>query len=109
MQKKPFLDQQGIVPEQERHKMFLRYIISGWLIFGLVTLIAWPFFPQQQNQFVYLLTVIFPTYLLMRLLHRVGKTRLAGIVFTIIVNFWFYGLFLVYVREMGAHEAFRTE
>jgi len=102
-------DQQGIATDQERRRLFLRYVNRGWLVFGFITLIALPFFPNQRGQFIYLITAIFPTYLLIRFLNLSGRTRLAGVVFTIVVNFGFYGLFLALVFGLGAEEAFHSQ
>lgn len=102
-------DQPEVATDQERRRLFLRYVNRGWLIFGVVTLMAVPFFPEERGVFVYLIVVIFPTYLITRLLNRSGRTRLAGVVFTVSVNFGFYGLFLMLVRDLGADEAFRSQ
>ncbi len=102
-------DQQEIATDQERRKLFLRYLNRGWLILGIVTLASSPFFPELRSQFIYLAVIIFPTYLLVRFLNLSGRTRLAGVVFTLTVNFGFYGLFLLLVLEQGAGEAFQTQ
>ena len=102
-------EQQGTTTGQERRKLFLRYVNRGWLVFGFVTLIAYPFFLEQRGQFIYLIATIFPTYLIVRFLSLSGRMKLAGIIFTIAVNFGFYGLFLVLVHDLGAEEAFRTQ
>jgi len=102
-------EQQGITTGQGRRKLFLRYVNSGWLILGVVTLIALPFFPEQRGQFIYLIATIFPTYLIVRFLSLSGRMKLAGMIFTIAVNFGFYGLFLVLVHDLGAEETFRTQ
>jgi PAS domain S-box-containing protein len=102
-------DKQEITTDQERQKLFLRYVNRGWLIFGIVTLVTSPFFPEMRRQFVYLVAITFPAYLIIRSLNLSGRTQLAGVVFTIIVNFGFYGLFLVLVHELGAQEAVRTQ
>jgi PAS domain S-box-containing protein len=102
-------NQQEIATDQERRKLFLRYLNRGWLIFGIVTLASIPFFPAQRSQCIYLAAIIFPTYLLVRFLNLSDRTRLAGVVFTLAVNFGFYGLFLFLVRELGAREAFQTQ
>ena len=101
-------DQQEIATDQERRKMFLRYVNRGWLVFGIVTLAALPFFPEYRGTFTFLIAVTFPTYLITRFLNLSGRTRLAGIVFTLVVNFGFYGLFLIEVSELGPYKAFET-
>jgi len=93
----------------ERRKKFLRYINRGWLIFGLVTLFAIPIFPEQRLEFIYLMLVVFPTYLITRRLNSSERSQLAGLIFTVLVDVCFYGLFLVLVRELGAEKAFDTQ
>ncbi len=102
-------DRSGITTGPERRSLFLRYLNRGWLAFGILTLISLPIFPEQRNQFIYLVIVTIPAYPIILFLNWSGKTRLAGAVFTLIVNFGFYGLFLVLVQELGAEEAFRTQ
>lgn len=100
---------QEFTTQQERLKLFLRYINRGWLAFGIVTLITLPFFQEQRSEFTYLAAVTFPTYLVVRIFNPSGKTRLAGAIHVIAVNFVFYGLFLLQAHSMGAQEAFRSE
>ncbi len=102
-------DQQEIVTEQERRKMFLRYVNRSWLILGIVTLVTSPFFPQQRTQFYFLLALTFPTYLIIRFLNNSGRTWLAGAVFSLVVNFGFYSLFLILVVKLGPYKAFDTQ
>jgi PAS domain S-box-containing protein/putative nucleotidyltransferase with HDIG domain len=109
-EKKPLaVDPSEITTDQERRKVFLRYVNRAWLIFGIVTLATLPIFPEQRGEFVFLIALIFPTYLITRLLNASGRTRFAGVVFTLSVNFGFYGLFLVLVQELGASRAFETQ
>lgn len=98
-----------LATDQERRKMFLRHVNRGWLILGIVTLATLPFFPHPRREFTFLIAVTFPTYLIVRFLNLSGKTRLAGIVFTLIVNFGFYGVFLVLIDELGPYQAFDTQ
>ncbi|GAB4578680.1 MAG: hypothetical protein Fur0022_14160 [Anaerolineales bacterium] len=105
----PPLDAVEMAAEQERRKMFLRYLSRGWLAFGGVTLLALPLFPEQRSVFIYLMGVTFPTFLLVWWLNESGRTRLAGGLFTLLVNFGFYGLFIMLVGELGAQEAFDTQ
>ena len=93
----------------ERRRVFLGYVNRGWLVFGIVTLITLPLFPEQRSVFGYLVAVTLPTYLVTRWLNRADKPWLAGVVFTLSVNFCFYGLFMVLVAERGAADAFETE
>ena len=94
---------------QERRSLFLRYINRGWFVFGFVTLITSPLFPEQRPVFIFLIAIIFPTYLLIRFLNSTGRTTLAGLIFTFLVNFGFYGLFLFLVYQLGAYQAFETQ
>jgi PAS domain S-box-containing protein len=95
--------------EQERRRGFLRYVNRGWLAFGVLTLIAIPFFPEQRTVFNFLITTTFPTYLITSLANRFWGIKPAGIIFSLLVNFTFYGLFNVLIREMGATEAFNSQ
>ncbi len=105
----PAADSFEIESDQERRKVFLRYVNRAWLILGIVTLLLLPFFPEQRAQFIFLIEATFPSYLIIRLLELSGRTRLAGVLFTFSVNFGFYGLFMVLVGELGAYKAFETE
>src|SRR6266508_372298 len=89
----PAADSFEIESDQERRKVFLRYVNRAWLILGIVTLLLLPFFPEQRAQFIFLIEATFPSYLIIRLLELSGRTRLAGVLFTFSVNFGFYGLF----------------
>src|SRR3990172_11212401 len=89
-----------LATDQERRKMLLRYVNHGWLILGIVTLAALPFYPDHRGEFTWLIAVIFPTYLIIHFLNLSGRTRLAGTVFTLVINFGFYGLFLVLVDKL---------
>jgi len=102
-------DQQEIATDQERRKMFLRSVNRGWLISGIVTLVTSPFFPEQRTQFYFLLALTFPTYLIIRYLNNSGRTWLAGAVFSLVVNFGFYSLFLILVVKLGPYKAFDTQ
>jgi PAS domain S-box-containing protein len=102
-------DQQEIVTEQERRKMFLQYVNRSWLILGIVTLVTSPFFPEQRTQFYFFLALTFPTYLIIRFLNNSGRTWLAGAVFSLVVNFGFYSLFLILVVKLGPYKAFDTQ
>jgi len=102
-------DASEIVTNLERRKKFLRYLNRGWLIFGIVTLLTLPLFPRLRYEFIFLAALIFPNYLIVRLLNVSGKAQLAGAVFTLAVNFGFYGLFIVLVGKLGAYEAFQTQ
>ncbi|HLF88330.1 MAG TPA: PAS domain S-box protein [Anaerolineales bacterium] len=105
----PPLDALEMATEQERRKLFLRYLSRGWIMFGMVTLITFPFFPTQRSVFGFLIVATFLTYLIVRWLNGAERTKLAGVVFTLLVNFSLYGLFLMLVGEMGAREAFNTQ
>ena len=107
--KSPPADSFEIETDLERRRVFLRYINRAWLIFGIVTLLSLPVFPKQRAEFIVLIAAIFPSYLIIRFLNWSGKTRLAGVIFTLSVNFGFYSLFMVLVRELGASKAFETE
>lgn len=109
MEKDSLQGQREIATDQERRKLFLRYVNRGWLVFGIVTLITLPIFPEQRSQFIYLAAVTFPSYFIVRILNLSGQTRWAGVVLTVSANFVFYGLFLVLVHDLGAEEAFRTQ
>jgi PAS domain S-box-containing protein/putative nucleotidyltransferase with HDIG domain len=93
----------------ERRKIFLRYSNRAWLIFGIVTSAALPFFPSQQTTFIFLAVIAFSTYLIVRFVNMSGRTTLAGMIFSLAVNFGFYGLFMVYASLIGANKAFETE
>lgn len=93
----------------ERRKTFLKYINRAWLLLGVVTLASIPFFPNNRAEFTWLIAVTFPTYFLLRILNISERTQLAGILFTLIVNFALFGLFLVVVRELGPYQAFETQ
>jgi PAS domain S-box-containing protein len=103
------IDPLEITTDQECRKVFLRHVNRAWLIFGIVTLASLPFFPGQRSAFIFLIAVTFPSYLITRFLNLSGRTRLAGVVFTLSVNFGFYGLFMLLVGELGAYKAFETE
>jgi PAS domain S-box-containing protein len=105
----PPLDTSNVATDLERRKKFLRSVNRGWLVFGIVTLVSLPFFPKLRNESIFLIAVTFPTYLIVRFLNLSGRTRLAGIVFSLCVNFSLYGLFMVLVGQLGAYEAFQTE
>ncbi len=105
----PQLDGLEITTDQERRRLFLRYLNRGWLLFGIITLVSLPFYPHQRSTFVFLSALSFPTYLGVRYLNLSGRTPLAGTVFTLSVNFGFFGLFLLLVRELGAFMAFETQ
>jgi PAS domain S-box-containing protein/putative nucleotidyltransferase with HDIG domain len=103
------VNQLEITSDQERRKVFLRYVNRAWLILGIVTLASIPIFPEQRSVFIFLAAITFPTYLIIRFVNLSGKTKLAGVVFTFSVNFGFYGLFMFYVAQLGAYKAFETE
>ncbi len=98
-----------IKTDQERRSVFLRYINRAWLVFGIVTLASLSIFPGQRDEFIFLIAVIFPTYLIIRFLNLAGRTKLAGVVLTLSVNYGFYGLFILQVGSLGANKAFETE
>jgi PAS domain-containing protein len=98
-----------ITSDNERRKIFLRYINRAWLILGIVTLASLPIFPEQRSVFIFLAVITFPTYLIIRFINLSGKTLFAGLVFTLSVNFGFYGLFMFYVGQIGAYGAFETQ
>ncbi len=102
------IDPLEITTDQERRKVFLQYANRAWLIFGIVTLASLTFFPKQR-EFIFLIAVTFPTYLIVQFLNLSRRTRLAGVIFTLSVNFGFYGLFLVLVGQLGAYKAFETQ
>jgi len=102
-------DHQEIATDQQRRQLFLRYVNRGWLAIGLASLVTLPLFPAQHNEFIYVAAIVFPTYLLIRFLNLSGRTRSAGIVLVLTVNFGFYGLFLFIARDMGAARAFETQ
>lgn len=102
-------DQEEIATDQERRKIFLRYVNRGWLVLGIVALVTLPIFPDQRGEFTWVMAMAFPTYLIIRILNSSGRTRLAGMALTLVVNFGFYGLFLMLVAELGAYEAFDTQ
>ncbi len=98
-----------IETDQARRRVFLRYANRAWLGLGVVTVLGLPFFPQYRSELVFLAAITLPGFLLVGLLNRSGKVQLAAICFTLIVNFGFFGLFLVLVRHYGAAQAFATE
>ena len=89
--------------------VFLKNINLTWLIIGIVTVILLPVYPAQRSEFVFLIALIFPTFLITYLLNTRGNTRLAGAVFTLSMNIGFYSLFIVIVGELGPYQAFQTE
>ncbi len=103
------LDASDMATGIERRKKFLRYLNRGWLALGIVTLITLPLFPKLRGEFIFLAAVTFPAYMLVRFLNLSGRTWLAGVVFTLCVNFSFYGLFMVLVAQLGGNEAFQTQ
>lgn len=98
-----------IISDQERRKIFLQYINRAWLILGVITLISLPIFPGERDVFIFIIAATFSTYLITNLILWFGKLQLSGIIFSLAVNFSFYGLFLVLVEEMGASEAFNSQ
>ena len=107
--KSSLIDSFEITPDQERRKIFLQYVNRAWLMFGVITLISLPIFPSQRLVFTFIIAATFSTYLITSLIIRSDKLQLSGIIFTLAVNFSFYGLFLVLVEEMGASEAFNPK
>jgi two-component system sensor kinase FixL len=103
------LDESEVATGLERRKKFLRYLNRGWLVLGIVTLVTLPFFPRLRGEFIFLTGVTFPAYLIVRFLNLSGRTRLAGVVFTLSVNFSFFSLFMMLVGQLGANEAFETQ
>jgi signal transduction histidine kinase len=93
----------------ERRRVFLRYTNRAWLLFCLVTIVSLPFFPEYRSQFLYLAAITLPTYFLIRFFNSSGRTRLAGLVFTLVVNFGFFGLFLLLAVQYGPYAAFEHE
>jgi len=98
-----------ITTGQDRRQLFLRYLNRAWLIIGIVTLVTLPIFPQHAVEFIWVMTITFPTYLIVRFLNLSGRTRLAGSIYMIIVDLGFYILFLVLVRQLGTEKAFETQ
>jgi hypothetical protein len=94
---------------RDRRRLFLRYLNRSWLIFGIVTLITMPLFPEQRSVYIFLTAVIFPTFLLIQFLNSSGWVVPAGVVFTVTVNLGFYGLFIFLAHQMGAYQAFETQ
>ena len=92
--KSPLAAPLEITSDQQRRGAFLRYINRAWLILGILTLVISPFFPEQRSAFIFLIAITFSTYLIIQLINLSGKARLAGVVFTLLVNFGFYGLFM---------------
>lgn len=109
MEKNTPHDQQGIYSDRGHRQIFLEYLNRGWLMFGIVTLIVLPFFPGLRSQIIFLAAITLPAYPVVRFLNRSGRTLLARVLFTLTVNFGFYGLFLLLAGERGPEEAFRTE
>lgn len=95
--------------DQQRRRLFLRYINLGWLAFGLISLVSLPFFPANGAEYVYIVVLTVPSFVLVFLLNRFGKTRLAGVVFAFVVNFGLFGIFLVRAQNLGPVEAFDTQ
>jgi PAS domain S-box len=102
-------DASDIAAGLERRKKFLRYLNRGWLILGVVSLVTSPLFPNLRGEFSFITAATFSSYLIVRFLNLSGKTRFAGVVFTLCVNFGFYGVFLVLVGQIGAVAAFQTQ
>jgi len=94
---------------RERRSLFLRYINRSWLIFGIVTLVALPLFPQERTVYIFLITLIFPTHLLIQFLNSSGRVLVAGVIFTLAVNLGFYSLFISLAHQIGAQRAFETQ
>src|SRR5215510_14893553 len=92
-----------------RRTSFLRYLNWGWLLFGIVTLVAMRFFPAQRNEFVFVAAVVFPTYLITWVLLLSGRLQSAGLCFAVMVDAGFYGLFLYLTWLIGAEKAFETQ
>jgi hypothetical protein len=92
-----------------RRKKFLRYLNRSWLVVGIVSLVTVPLFPKLRGEFLFLAAVTMPIYLIVRILNLSGRVRVAGVIFTLAVNFSFYGLFMVLVGKLGAAVAFQTE
>jgi len=95
--------------DRERRQLFLRYLNRGWLALGILSLVTLPIYPQQRTEFTWVIAITFPTYLIIRSLNLSGRTRLAGVIFAVLVNFGFYSLFLMLVRYLGPEEAFDTQ
>jgi diguanylate cyclase (GGDEF)-like protein len=105
----PPIDQEEIDTDQNRRANFLRFLNRGWLIFGLITLVALPFNLRQWGVFSTIIIVTALTYLTVRTLNQRGQTRLAGFLFSFLVDLAFYGLFILLVWQLGALEAFATQ
>lgn len=95
--------------DQERRQLFLRYTNLGWLAIGLISLVSLLFFPENRPELTYLALLTVPSFALVLLLNHLGKTRLAGTIFALVVNFGLFGLFLLLVTKLGADRAFANE
>jgi HD-GYP domain-containing protein (c-di-GMP phosphodiesterase class II) len=105
----PFSNQLALESDSERRTIFLRYVNYGWLALGIISIVTLPLFPSERTQFLWLVGMTIPTFIVVHFLNAAGRTRWAGMVLTLVADLGFYGLFLVLTRQLGAMAAFDTQ
>ena len=96
---------QEISTDLERRAHFLRILNRGWLVMGSVAVISYFFYPQDRTQLFFFIIIAFSTYFLVRFLNSRKWIIQAGFIFTLLVNFSFFGAFLVSFLELGLTQA----
>jgi len=96
---------QDISTDLERRAYFLRILNRSWLLMGSVAIISFIFYPNDRTQLFFFIIFAFCTYFLVRFLYSRNLVIQAGFVFTLLVNFSFFGAFFISVMELGLSEA----
>jgi len=87
------MEMKEIETDQERRSLFLRILNRGWLIISFLALISYVIYPAERKLLAFFIVFAIGTYLGVDLLNQGGKTILAGLVFTLLVNFGLMGAF----------------
>lgn len=101
-------DSTEILTDLERRAQFLRILNRGWVLVGVIGILAYPFYPQERPLLTTIILLTLSTFLLVRALNNRGGTILAGFLFTLLVNFSFLAYYIVSAAELGITEAFES-
>ena len=85
----------------ERRSQFLRILNQSWLVIGFVGILAYIFFPQDRVQIAAILLLAFFTFFTVKFLIAQKWIFQAGFIFTLLVNFSFFSIFLLRFFEFG--------
>jgi len=91
--------------DQERRAWFLRILNRGWLIMAVLALVSYGFYPAERRLLAFVIGFTFGTYLLVSFLARKNQTVLAGFIFTLLVNFGFFGAFIASMLTTSVDKA----